>query len=127
MRKKVLLMAFAVLIGKMPDCEFFDGSDSGEGLPTRFTVPAEEMQSIEKLEKIVSIEIDRSHTRSNHLNKMIRTLMKHQQDVQKQTNASYNMISAQIDEQISILKDLTPTPHTTPPSLPNRELYCWEI
>ena len=114
------LMPFAVLlIGSMSDHKFFDGCDNGEGLPTTFRVPAEEMESIEKLEKIVSVEIDRSRTQSNHLNKMMRTLIKHQQDVQKQTAASYQMLSAQIDEQISNFKDPTPTPHhTTSPHSP---------
>lgn len=91
--------------------EFFDGADSGEGLPTKFIVPAEEVSNIEKLEKIVTIEIDRSRTRSNHLNKMMRMLMQSQKDVQEKTKASYSMLSAEIDKQISSLKYHTP-PHS---------------
>mgnify|MGYP003342048905 CR=1 FL=1 len=64
----------------MSDLEFFDDTDSGEGLPTKLVVTAEE---VENLEKIVEIEIDRSRSRSNHLNKMMRMLMKSQKDIQK--------------------------------------------
>lgn len=95
----------------MSDREFFDGADSGEGLPTKFIVSAEEVSNIKNLEKMVAIEIDRSRTRSNHLNKMMRMLMQSQKDVQQKTKASYSMLSAKIDKQISSLKYQTP-PHS---------------
>ena len=66
---------------------------------------------MENLEKIVEIEIDRSRSRSNHLNKMMRMLMKSQKDIQKKTQESYSMLSAEIDKQISNLKYHTP-PHS---------------
>ena len=100
------------------DSEFFDGSDNGEGLPATFTVPTEEVQSIMEIENMVNIEIDRSRTRSNHLNKMMRLLIARQKDVQKQTRESYSVLSAQIDKQMSNLKDTTPRPHATPPHSP---------
>lgn len=105
-------------LGKMSACEFFDGADSGEGLPTKFIVPAEEVSSIEKLEKIVTIEIDRSRTRSNHLNKMMRILIQSQKDAQQKSEASYSKLSAEIDKQIASLKDHTPPHCITPPHSP---------
>ena len=71
----------------MSGSEFFDGSDSGEGLPAKFTLSAEEVErGIETIHEMVTVEIDRTHTRSNHLNKMMRMLIQQQEDVQKQTN-----------------------------------------
>ena len=108
-----------VSTGKMSDSEFFDGSDNdGKGLPTTFTVPTEEVESIKQIENMVNIEIDRSRTRSNHLNKMIRILIERQQDVQKQTKESYSMLSAQIEKQMAEYKDSAPSPYTTPPHSP---------
>ena len=102
----------------MADSEFFDGCDNGDGLPIRCTVPTEPVESIQQIEKMVNIEIDRSRTRSNHLNKMMRILIEQQQDVQQQTKQSYSKLSAQIDEQMALCKDATPPPHTTPPHSP---------
>lgn len=102
----------------MADSEFFDGCDNGDGLPIRCTVPTEPVESIRQIEKMVNIEIDRSRTRSNHLNKMMRILIEQQQDVQQQTKQAYSKLSAQIDEQMTLCKDVTPPPHTTPPHSP---------
>ena len=67
---------------------------------------------------MVNIEIDRSRTRSNHLNKMMRILIEEQQNVQQQTSQAYNKLSAQIDEQMALCKDLTTPADTTPPHTP---------
>jgi len=102
----------------MSDSEFFDGADNGDGLPMTYTVPAEEAKNISELHKMVTVEIDRSRTRSNHLNKMMRQLMQRQQEVQKQTTESYKMLNAELEKAEGNYLFSTPSPDATPPHSP---------
>lgn len=110
---------FAAWPGKMSDSEFFDGADNGDGLPMRYTIPADEVKDISQLQKMVTIEIDRSRSRSNHLNKMMRNLIEKQKDVRKHTMESYNMLSEEIEKQEQRYSSLKTSPtgsdETTPP------------
>lgn len=110
---------FAAWPGKMSDYEFFDGADDGDGLPIRYTIPADEVKNISQLQKMVTIEIDRSRSRSNHLNKMMSNLIQKQKDVRKHTMESFKMLSEEIEKQeqryYSLKSSPTGSDETTPP------------
>lgn len=118
---ELLYLYYAKFVGRnknMSASEFFDGSDNGKGLPMAYMIPAEEGETISQLHRMVNIEIDRSRSRANHLNKMMRTLMEHQKNLQEQTMASFKMLSAEIDEQMEKCQISAPLSPATPPQSP---------
>ena len=81
--------------------DFFDGNNNGEHLPMTVSAPLQ----IKALQEIITVEIDRSRSKSKHINKMMQVLIKKNQEVQLEAEASYTFLNTKLEHLMQFTPD----------------------